>query len=578
MRAPRRSVQYLRQVGATVVLVLAVIWPSVASSQSVITYQNVAARQVVAVDQLVGAAPLARPSPAFPFRPRDPGLLSRARSVSALANLNQPTAPLTLLSESSQATAAAVSPQSLASFPLISLRQQFQALGADQIQNPPDTQIAVGPRSVLELVNASGSVWSKTGVELGLFDLNAFFDVPDGYGIGDPRVLYDRQSGRWLASAAAIDAANDSQVYLAVSLSDDPLGSWIVYTSPTNGVGILADQPKLGVSDDKIVLSWNEYTGSPSRFSGEEIWILDKSSVLAGDAVVSVGLIGPDPARFGAVPVWSLSSTSDLYLVYNNTDPYLGKNQTQPTLGVVAISGTPSGGNLARQEWDLPMLATTVPPNALQPGAAPAIATGDDRLLGAVWQNDTLWTSANDACQPAGEATPRACFRLIQVDTSQATPRILQSLDVAAAGADVFNPVVTVDALGNAFIGYGESSASAFPSFRATVQRASDATNGLSPSISLATSLSAYDACGTNCEAGGQNQNRWGDYSGASVDPVDPSRIWLAGEYVPSAADPAGWGTSTAELTLGSGAPAPGSGHYRLFFPSIGSRAGGSSG
>ncbi|HUX87778.1 MAG TPA: hypothetical protein VMW65_12310, partial [Chloroflexota bacterium] len=165
----------------------------------------------------------------------------------------------------------------------------------------------------------------------------------------------------------------------------------------------------------------------------------------------------------------------------------------------------------------------------------------------------------------------RACFRLIQVDTSQATPRILQSFDVAATGADVFYPAVTVDALGNAFIGYGESSVSAFPSFRATVQLASETNSVLSPSVPIATSASAYDACGTNCEVDGQNQNRWGDYSGAAVDPTDPSRIWLAGEYVPDAADSASWGTSTAELTLDSGALSPGTtGSYRLFFPLVG--------
>ncbi len=47
-------------------------------------------------------------------------------------------------------------------------------------------------------------------------------------------------------------------------------------------------------------------------------------------------------------------------------------------------------------------------------------------------------------------------------------------------------------------------------------------------------------------------KNRWGDYSGAAVDPADPSKLWFFGEYAASPVNT--WGT-WAGLVAISGAP-----------------------
>lgn len=43
--------------------------------------------------------------------------------------------------------------------------------------------------------------------------------------------------------------------------------------------------------------------------------------------------------------------------------------------------------------------------------------------------------------------------------------------------------------------------------------------------------------------------NRWGDYSGAGIDPSDQTKVWVAGEYAPkNRTGKSEWGTWIAEV------------------------------
>src|SRR5579875_2971240 len=62
--------------------------------------------------------------------------------------------------------------------PLVTDNDEVSWFGAGQDLEPPDTQVAVGPSDVVEFVNATGSVWSRTGALLDRFNLNSFFPIP----------------------------------------------------------------------------------------------------------------------------------------------------------------------------------------------------------------------------------------------------------------------------------------------------------------------------------------------------------------------------------------------------------------
>jgi hypothetical protein len=151
-----------------------------------------------------------------------------------------------------------------------------------------------------------------------------------------------------------------------------------------NYTGILGDQPKLGVNDDKVVLSWNNFRSDRS-FGGSETLVLQKSALLSGGSLAGTAF-GPDATLAGIVSSQSLTGT---------TTEWLSSNKRNGRLAVIAVNGTPAQGNVTWTEYDLTIFSTATPPSAEQP-SGPPIETNDDRLLAAVWRGGVLWTSGND--------------------------------------------------------------------------------------------------------------------------------------------------------------------------------------
>jgi hypothetical protein len=482
-----------------------------------------------------------------PFLPRDAVALARAKEH-AVAEVGAPVAPL-VLSGTTGSGSGGPSGGTAAGpgLPLMSLDAQVAAFGTGEELVPPDTQLAAGPEDLLEVVNATASVWTKAGAPVTAFDLNPFLGVPAvdaGLGAFDPRVLYDAMAGRWILTASATDPTNTyNQVFLAVSQTSDPTGAWYVYTIEENASGVLYDQPMVGVSDDKVVVSWNDF--AYGYFLGEETWVLDAAQLLQGQAADGV-VFGPDDLRFRLVPAQDLSSTDTVYLVYNDSDPLdLVQNTSYPALGVVAITGDPAAGDVRWTEWDPAIAPTAPPPDAVQPAGAPLITTDDDRLLSAVWQDGTLWTAGNDACQPQGASGPQPCLRLLEVGTTDGAA-VLQDFDAGAPGLALYYPAVGLDAQGDLFVALSWSSATQYASVGATGQLAGAPTGTLAPLVPVMPGQGVY--CGFDGSSGA-GTNRWGDYSAAAQDPTDPAEVWVAGEYAASASDPGDWGTAAAGLT-----------------------------
>jgi hypothetical protein len=347
---------------------------------------------------------------------------------------------------------------------LAGFRMTSSATDTSMSVEPPDTQVAVGPSDVAEAVNETLSVWTRTGSPILSSSLDALFSVPtgSGYFFSDPRIVYDGLSGRWFLSGLGVDpSAGSGYVYVAVSTTSDPTGVWHIYDLVFSS-SLIEDQPKLGVSSDKVVLSWNDFSGS--TFAGQETWVLQKSDFLSSLAVSTVHF-DSDATRSSIVPVVSLTPTSNEYLVYNNSCSSQSGTGVgdctagTPTLGVVVISGTPAAGNVAWTESDPTIAATSAPPGGTQP-SGPAIETNDDRLLSAVWQNGTLWASGNDACTPSNNL--QSCLRLFEVSTG--SDSVLIDGDIGAAGQDFYYPAVTLDGSGDLYVVATQSSSTRYPS------------------------------------------------------------------------------------------------------------------
>gem|GEM_PF-1609686 len=424
-------------------------------------------------------------------------------------------------------------------------------LGSDQAVEPPDPIVATDGTYLVELVNDSGMIWKIQNGTLidpyGPFDLNSFFYVPSGYSLSDPRILYDPSSGRWIASGVAFTSGGGSAVDLNVSATANPESAWTQYFADSSS-DLLHDQPKLGVSGEQIVLSWNDFLAG-SFFEGATTWVLDKAGVENGTFLGSE-IFGPDSSEFSIVPASVMTGNTE-YGVWNDADcGYSGCSTGSPTLGVVAISGTPVNSSVSWTTYNPPIAATSNPPSATQPSPGNALATDDDRLITATWSNGDLWTSGNDACTPPGDNAVRSCARLIEVSLTSGSPVVTQDFDAGALGAYVFYPAVAVDGSGDLAVVYSASSASLAAGVGTAGQAAGNAPDTLFSGPWLESGAGAY--------VDGTSGPRWGDYSGAAAAPVASGSgwtwgpdIWVDGEYT-AAAKTVDWGTAAAQLTFGS--------------------------
>lgn len=391
---------------------------------------------------------------------------------------------------------------------------------------PPDDNLAVGPSHVFQTVNGVGRFSDKLGRSVSSFTLRSFFNLDSGFSEADPRVIYDARSSRWFATYFQFSTSlSSSSIVLAVSTSSDVTGSFCRYRiGNSSSETFQQDFPMIGVSDDKIVVSYNGFNLSTGSFIGGGFYVINKSQAMAC-STINFSIFAPNLSRSTLHPAHSLSSTNDLFMVQNNTS----------TLSLVRVSGLPpalvtaSTSSLGIRTW-------SAPPKAPQAGSSVTLDASDGRVLSAAWQSNSLWLTGSEACTPSGDTAARSCLRVIEVKTDTTTVR--QDMTFGTAGKYYYYPALRPDSSGNLYVVFNRSSSVDFPGVWITGRQASDALNTLQPAVQL--------------RAGGGAQtgsSRMGDYSGVGVDPSDPTTVWVTAEYIRST-EATNWGTSIAQLTF----------------------------
>jgi hypothetical protein len=417
---------------------------------------------------------------------------------------------------------------------------------------PPDTTLGAGPGYVVEAVNVMGEVYDTSGNPVTNINTAACTTNPSTDAVSDPRVLYDSVDGRWFISTMTFSPIGDASWNLLISTGSDPTAaSWECLIIPTNGIrnpdgstGNFPDFPKMGISSDKVILTGDAFSlvggrhSQSYKFQGTEFVVINKSDLL-GTAGVTTELFGPPQGDFAIEPAQELGTTlpSNLYMAAVNSSVSSTSN-----MDVWTVSGVPGGNSVSVSKQSLPIDTIYYPPNAVQAGTSTLIDTNDDSLLDAVYRDSTgsLWVSANDGCTPPGDNAVRSCLRFINVSIPASGPMsIAQDFDYADPGMYYYYPAVRTDSSGNLFAAFTGSSSSMYASAYAGLQ--------VSSSNNVLTNLSMT--------RGGEvpytiSPPRWGDYSGAAVDPN--GSVWLGAEYALNS--PLGilgpfWGTEITNVT-----------------------------
>ncbi len=230
-----------------------------------------------------------------PFLTRDPeGLQSWRQQLQGATETVPPTQELI---EDGALPPSTSSPEASVTFSFDGLRDSDNATLAGTQVLPPDDNLGVGPSHIVEMVNSIGRVSDRLGANLVSFSLRNLFGV-DAVEEADPRVIYDSRSGRWFGTYLQLSSfpatSGSSSIILIVSFTSDPTAGFCRYRmgNPSSET-FFQDFPHIGVSDDKVVVSYNAFSfpGSPL---GAGYYVINKSHLLAC-ASASVARVHPEP-------------------------------------------------------------------------------------------------------------------------------------------------------------------------------------------------------------------------------------------------------------------------------------------
>jgi hypothetical protein len=373
---------------------------------------------------------------------------------------------------------------------------------------PPDVQATVGNTTVIEAINAAAEIWYKNGTEIKEFTLASFLKTSAF--IGDPRVLYDAGSGHFFMSVPAFD---QNLIYLAVSATSSANGKWYIYKFTTDTSAQLTDQPTMGVSGDKVGISANIYT-SGGVYSG--IYLFNKAQLVNGTKKAT--LIKEKSSDFSVHPAHNYDSDNTLYFVSVQAGGVSSAD-------FFRVTGVPGVTKIHIHVTTLSIKFAAEPPGAPQKGSSSLINTDDGRMQDAASYANTLWFTFEDGCVPKG-GSEVSCIRLAEINLT--TSKIVQDFDVATKGMWYYYPALSYTANGGIIVVFGFSNSKTYPSIGLTGQSAGSPAKTWSPPITAFAGKS-YD-----------NDGRYGDYFAATMDPVNPSVVWVAGQYESA---PSQWAT-----------------------------------
>jgi hypothetical protein len=420
---------------------------------------------------------------------------------------------------------------------------------------PPDTNLAVGPNHVVEIVNTDFAIFNKSGTVLyGPVQINTLWS---GFGgncqtdnDGDPIAKYDSIANRWVISQFAVTSPNpDFLQCVAVSQTADPTGAYYRYSFSYGSQ--FPDYPKMAVWPDAYYITFNMFNSAGTSFLGAQACAYDRTSMLTGAAATQQcfsvgtsfgGLLPSDldgtrqpPAGSPNYMVADGASSNQLAYWAFHTDWANSANSTLtgPTNLATAAFTAPCGGTGG----------TCVP----QSGTSQQLDTLGDRLMYRLAYRNF---GDHEALVINRSVTAGSSIgiRWYELRTGGANSlNIFQQGTYAPDSSYRWMGSIAQDASGNIGLGYSVSSSSLHPQIRYTGRLAGDPAGTM-------TQGEGTIIAGAGSQTG-SSLSRWGDYSAIAVDPVDDCTFWYANQYIP-ANGAFNWKTRIAAFKFpGCGAP-----------------------
>lgn len=429
---------------------------------------------------------------------------------------------------------------------------------------PPDQALAVGPNHVVEQNNSRIQVFNKTGTSaLGPFSLQTWYSTPTNF-VFDPvgvarKGASSASDGLRFYEVALFLSGSDSRIVLTVSSTNSGTSARCLYhlNGVIWGANTFSDFPKLGVTRDpnnlansRILIGVNGFTLSGS-FVNNAVLELPKQAIDNCAGFSYTNWVGFSDANDNSIAFTPVPSTD--YDEAGGFGWYV----------VFARFGAGSGHTVWRNRFGagferffIDTIDYANPPNATQAGSGALIDTIDDRMQSAVTRYGKTWVVHTVILGGCGAGNDTAVLHVTSIDTPHAnvapslskgptvptSPGFTPNLDFYQAGpcaTHQFNGAISQDSHGNALYVYTESGNATFAHPRMNGFHLVE--NSIGPVVVL----------GAGPCACVETRGRWGDYSAASLDPLDQRFVWLASEILLGNNF---WGTRIAR-TIWSGNP-----------------------
>src|SRR6476659_9388588 len=469
-------------------------------------------------------------------------------------------------------------PAPLLTFEGMSNQDNFNVFGFRV--NPPDPNGEVGPNNFVEMINLVFAVYDKSGKKLlGPVDTGTLwsgFAVPDCTDpSGDPVVMYDQITDRWILSQFTTSGLDDpSKPFwncVAVSTTSDPTGAYYRYAFKTGNFGFFPDYPKYGNWTDSYVLTTREF--GPTVEYGIGVYALEKNKMVNGEParaasffldgnapgmlpLVGDGLLPADidgkqkPKTDTAIPiVGTQDDNSDYGATFdalNIWDLYIKWRSTQ-------VASLALKAQLPTAPFDSIFPCA---PTARDCLPQPGITNPDQKLdILSYRQRPTFRLAYRNfknyeslVTSQSVEATPGVAgerWYEIRRSTDGAYSLYQQGTYAPGDGVHRWMGSIAMDKKGNMGLGYSVvNGTSVFPGIRYTGRLAGDPLGQMTPGEGTIVNGSGVQRT-TN--------SRWGDYTDMTVDPVDDCSFWYVNEYYTLAgqnSSTAGWQTRIASFKL----------------------------
>ncbi len=406
---------------------------------------------------------------------------------------------------------------------------------------PPDCTGEVGRNYYFQTININYAIYRKSdGVMVANGNLNSIFDptLPGaGNNDGDPIVLYDAEADRWFYSEFSIAGANDYML-IAVSVTNDPTGNWFSWSFDVDDT---PDYMKFGIQQDGYYMATNNR-------NGKDVYVFDRDAMLNGDPnPTMIGFDNPSrPATFDRFHcIMPLDNSRGDWAPANSHTRFItvaDDGQGNPADELRIYNCTPDWNNPANSTFQL---SQQIAVNAFS-GEFDAANWDNIPQAGTNQQLDGVSTVLMYKAQyrnfPGDNEKIVAAHTIAETGTEGAIRWYILERQGGAGNWAIdqqgtYNPGgnnddsrwlpgIAMNSLGQVALGYSESCTDnnniIYPSIR-VVGRSTCAPNN------------TMDIAEINIADGGTYQsgsNRWGDYTGMSVDPVDDYTFWFTTEYI----------------------------------------------